>query len=417
MNYSDKKLSEMPTYREKFEYALQYLKEQGFDTENPDTVDAVRLLIKPVFVTLEETRSFLEKLNDYKKNDSDSVDIEKLREAVHNTPHEFGEKYQCPCCGYYTLNESPGGYDICEICFWEDEEILDPREESGSNHCLSLLEARDNYLKYGAVADWLSVYTRKAYNFESEPYFAFTDLSDKESRFYPYTTDNKDCPEASVVESNVLNNEIDANKVLTFQERLDIIKEYANEQGLDIDNPENMKVFRMVAKPVFSTVEKIRLVMWRILREEYLYAIDGKVLDNKFVKDFLNENEHICMERYQCPCCGYFTLDWRPGSISTCPVCLWVDDRNQKIYPAKTDEDYANDVSLLEAQENYLKYGAKEERYAKYVRKPYNFEQIGNYLDGEKVCGHVEDIYPYTTDDESCPKAFMINELVKRTIL
>ncbi|WP_198674015.1 CPCC family cysteine-rich protein [Chitinophaga alhagiae] len=26
----------------------------------------------------------------------------------------------CPCCGYITLSER-GGYEICPICFWEDD--------------------------------------------------------------------------------------------------------------------------------------------------------------------------------------------------------------------------------------------------------------------------------------------------------
>ena len=31
-------------------------------------------------------------------------------------------KYTCPCCGYKTLDEEPPNtYDICEICFWEDD--------------------------------------------------------------------------------------------------------------------------------------------------------------------------------------------------------------------------------------------------------------------------------------------------------
>ena len=30
--------------------------------------------------------------------------------------------FPCPCCGYKTLSESASGtYEICEICFWEDD--------------------------------------------------------------------------------------------------------------------------------------------------------------------------------------------------------------------------------------------------------------------------------------------------------
>jgi hypothetical protein len=30
-------------------------------------------------------------------------------------------KYPCPCCGYLMFYEGPGSYDICKICFWEDD--------------------------------------------------------------------------------------------------------------------------------------------------------------------------------------------------------------------------------------------------------------------------------------------------------
>jgi len=46
------------------------------------------------------------------------------------------KKYHCPCCGYRTLEEKPPGtYEICEICFWEDDEIQyrDPDYEGGAN--------------------------------------------------------------------------------------------------------------------------------------------------------------------------------------------------------------------------------------------------------------------------------------------
>lgn len=33
------------------------------------------------------------------------------------------KKYTCSCCGYKTLDEPPGNYEICPICFWEDDPI------------------------------------------------------------------------------------------------------------------------------------------------------------------------------------------------------------------------------------------------------------------------------------------------------
>ena len=58
-------------------------------------------------------------------------------------------KYPCPCCGYYTYEHVPdGSYDICHVCFWEDDPIQleDPQCEGGANR-VSLEQARLNYKK------------------------------------------------------------------------------------------------------------------------------------------------------------------------------------------------------------------------------------------------------------------------------
>ncbi|NEW04639.1 hypothetical protein GK047_01190 [Paenibacillus sp. SYP-B3998] len=60
------------------------------------------------------------------------------------------QKYTCPCCGYKTL-ESDGHFDICEICFWEDDPYQEfkPYDGYGANH-VSLAEAQNNYITFGA---------------------------------------------------------------------------------------------------------------------------------------------------------------------------------------------------------------------------------------------------------------------------
>ncbi len=62
------------------------------------------------------------------------------------------EKVACLVCGYSTLSRR-GGYEICPICFWEDEgEIDHPTKPTyGPNDSLSLTQARQNYKKFGAV--------------------------------------------------------------------------------------------------------------------------------------------------------------------------------------------------------------------------------------------------------------------------
>jgi hypothetical protein len=53
--------------------------------------------------------------------------------------------HRCPCCGYRTLSER-GGYEICSVCFWEDDGQDDHDAEEvrgGPNGRLSLAVARD----------------------------------------------------------------------------------------------------------------------------------------------------------------------------------------------------------------------------------------------------------------------------------
>lgn len=59
-------------------------------------------------------------------------------------------KYPCPCCGYLVFDESPGSYDICPICFWEDDlsQLRFPRMSGGANG-VSLIEAQESYFRHG----------------------------------------------------------------------------------------------------------------------------------------------------------------------------------------------------------------------------------------------------------------------------
>lgn len=56
--------------------------------------------------------------------------------------------FACPCCQYKTLDER-GGYDICCVCFWEDDGNNDPTRYSGPNH-ITLGEGQKNFEKFGA---------------------------------------------------------------------------------------------------------------------------------------------------------------------------------------------------------------------------------------------------------------------------
>ncbi len=63
------------------------------------------------------------------------------------------EKYICPCCGYRTFTDpTPGSFDICPVCFWEDDNIQynNPFQKGGANN-VSLNEARKNYEQLGVM--------------------------------------------------------------------------------------------------------------------------------------------------------------------------------------------------------------------------------------------------------------------------
>ena len=70
-------------------------------------------------------------------------------------------KYPCPCCGYVTLQDGPGGYDICPICFWEDD-LSQLRFPTGTGaNKVSLIEAQNNFEAFGACERRLIEHVRK----------------------------------------------------------------------------------------------------------------------------------------------------------------------------------------------------------------------------------------------------------------
>ncbi len=75
----------------------------------------------------------------------------------------------CPCCGYKTLHER-NGFEICPVCFWEDDGQDDHDADEvhgGPNGSLSLAEARKNFASGGACEEAMLPNVRQAYDFES----------------------------------------------------------------------------------------------------------------------------------------------------------------------------------------------------------------------------------------------------------
>jgi hypothetical protein len=59
---------------------------------------------------------------------------------------------QCDCCDYFALSVK-GEWEICPVCFWEDDrlgEVIEADIKSGANHGLTLRDARANFLLLGA---------------------------------------------------------------------------------------------------------------------------------------------------------------------------------------------------------------------------------------------------------------------------
>ena len=75
-----------------------------------------------------------------------------------------GGPYPCPCCGNVTLPER-GGFDICPVCFWEDDGQDDQDADivrGGPNGTLALSAARKNYAAIGAAEQRVLPFVRPA---------------------------------------------------------------------------------------------------------------------------------------------------------------------------------------------------------------------------------------------------------------
>ncbi|MGL5487706.1 MAG: CPCC family cysteine-rich protein, partial [Shewanella sp.] len=65
---------------------------------------------------------------------------------IHDLP------LRCACCGCKTLSER-GGFEICAVCFWEDDGQDDDDADEvlgGPNGDLNLIQARANFQEFGA---------------------------------------------------------------------------------------------------------------------------------------------------------------------------------------------------------------------------------------------------------------------------
>ena len=71
---------------------------------------------------------------------------------------------------------------------------------------------------------------------------------------------------------------------------------------------------------------------------------------------------------YPCPACGYLVFSRPAGSYDICRICNWEDDPVQLQHPDLAGG--ANNVSLIEAQRNFIRLGAIENGRRSGVRAP-----------------------------------------------
>lgn len=90
------------------------------------------------------------------------VDEEKAEEVAIEEAEIIGNA-ACPCCGYITIpNKGDALAYVFPVCFWEiDLFIKSEKEPSDLNHDLTLIEARENYKRFGAVKSYLKEHCRE----------------------------------------------------------------------------------------------------------------------------------------------------------------------------------------------------------------------------------------------------------------
>ncbi|WP_436772216.1 CPCC family cysteine-rich protein [Yinghuangia sp. YIM S09857] len=86
----------------------------------------------------------------------DKLENESVRRVSGSGPHA------CPCCANLTL-DSRGEFEICSVCFWEDDGQDDHDADvvrGGPNGSLSLTEARRNFAAMGACDERCAQFVR-----------------------------------------------------------------------------------------------------------------------------------------------------------------------------------------------------------------------------------------------------------------
>lgn len=61
------------------------------------------------------------------------------------------KKYTCACCGFKTLSEEYGSYEICTVCSWQEDGVMNDNPDYwGGANTVCLRQAQRNYIEFGA---------------------------------------------------------------------------------------------------------------------------------------------------------------------------------------------------------------------------------------------------------------------------
>lgn len=111
--------------------------EPQFDPTNTRYNDLIELGIK--YSLVGTTNSYLE------------LTLERLGVSVGTVEGEVEPLEECPCCAHRTLTRR-GQYDICPVCFWEDDGTASDDAFSSPNR-MQLGEAKFNFAHLGAISE------------------------------------------------------------------------------------------------------------------------------------------------------------------------------------------------------------------------------------------------------------------------
>ena len=77
--------------------------------------------------------------------DSPAAHLEALGD--YGIPGSPARVIPCPCGGYVVFDEPPGSYDICPICFWEDDALSSslPTPSPGGANRVTLVAAQAGF--------------------------------------------------------------------------------------------------------------------------------------------------------------------------------------------------------------------------------------------------------------------------------